>query len=42
MIKKLQSVTDKSPVITYVNKIENRIPFKLKKGYYLGPLTGKR
>ena len=42
LIKKLQTVADKSPVRTYVNKIENRIPFKIKKGYYLGLLTGKR
>ena len=41
MIKKLQTVTDKSPIRTYVNKIENRIPFKIKKGYYLGLLTKK-
>ena len=25
----------------YVNKIENRITFKIKKGYYLEPLTSE-
>ena len=32
-------MTDNPPVRTYVNKIENRITFKIKTGYYLQLLT---
>ena len=35
IIKKHETVTDK----TCVNKIENRILFKIKTGYYLEPFT---
>ena len=35
MKKKHQTVTDNPPVRIYVNKIENRITFKIKTGYYL-------
>ena len=33
--KKHQTVTDNPPIRIYVNKIENRITFKIKAGYYL-------
>ena len=32
-------MTDNPPVRTYVNKIENRITFRIKTGYYLQLLT---
>ena len=32
-------MTDNSPIRTYVNKIENRITFKIKTGYYVELLT---
>ena len=34
-IKKHETVTDNPPIRIYVNKIENRITFKIKTGYYL-------
>ena len=37
--KKHETVTDNPSVMIYVKKIENRITFKIKTGYYLGPLT---
>ena len=40
-IQKHETVTDKSPVQIYVNKIQNRITFKIKTGYYLEYLTPK-
>ena len=33
--KKHETVTDKASIMIYVNKIENRIAFKIKTGYYL-------
>ena len=33
--KKHQTVTDNPPIRIYVNKIKNRITFKIKTGYYL-------
>ena len=33
--KKHQAVTDNPSIMIYVNKIENRITFKIKTGYYL-------
>ena len=33
------TVTDNSPIGIYVNKIENRITFKVKTRYYLELLT---
>ena len=33
--KKYETVTDNSAVRIYVNKIENRITFKIKSGYYI-------
>ena len=32
-------MTDDLPIRIYVNKVENRITFKIKTGYYLEPLT---
>ena len=36
---KHEKVTDNTPIRTYVNKIESRIIFKIKTGYYLNILT---
>ena len=38
-IKKHETVTDNSPIRKCVNKIEKRITFRIKKGYYLEHLT---
>ena len=35
IIKKHETVTDNLPIRIYVNKIKNRIIFKIKTGYYL-------
>ena len=35
IIKKHETITDVSPVLIYVNKINNRIVFKIKLGYKL-------
>ena len=35
ILKKHEAVTDNPSIMIYVNKIENRITFKIKKGYYL-------
>ena len=43
-VKKHEAVTDNPPIRVYVNKIENRIPFKIKTRYYielLNPETTK-
>ena len=32
-------MTDNPPIRIYVNKIENRITFKIKRGYYVQVLT---
>ena len=37
-IKKHETVTDDPSIRIYVNKIENRITFKIKIGYYFVPL----
>ena len=37
--KKHETVTDNPSIIIYLNKIENRINFKIKTGYYLELLT---
>ena len=42
IIKKHKTVTDNPPIRKYVNKIENKITFKIKSGYYLELLTLKR
>ena len=39
--QKHDRVTDNSPIIIYVNKIENRIPFKTKRCHYIKLLTSK-
>ena len=39
IIKKHQTETDNSPKWIFVNKIENRITFRITKEYYLKHLT---
>ena len=39
IIKNHETVTDEPSIMTYVNKIEHRITFKIKTGYYLELLT---
>ena len=39
IIKKHETLTDNPPIRIYVNKIENRITFKIKIRYYLQLLT---
>ena len=39
IIKKHDTVTGNSPIRIYENKIENRIIFKIKTGFYLELLT---
>ena len=39
ILKKHETVTEHPSVMIYVNKIENRITFKIKTGYYLELLT---
>ena len=39
IIKKHQTIADNSPVQIYVNKIKNRIVFKIKTGYKLELLS---
>ena len=34
-LKKLETVTNNPSIMIYINKIENRITFKIKTGYYL-------
>ena len=41
-MKKYQAVTDNLPITICVNKIENGIKFRIKKGDYLDILTLKR
>ena len=38
-VKKHETVTDNPSIMVYVNKIENRITFKIKTRYYLELLT---
>ena len=40
-LKKHETVTDNPSIMIYVNKIENRISFKIKTGYYLGLSTSE-
>ena len=35
IVKKHETVTDNPSIMIYVNKIENRITFGIKTGYYL-------
>ena len=39
IIKTNDTATDNSPIKMYVNRIENRITFRIKTGYYLEILT---
>ena len=39
ILKKHGENVDNRSIITYINKIENRITFKIKSGYFLKPLT---
>ena len=39
IIKKHETVTDNPPIRTYVNKLENRTIFEIKRGYYPEILT---
>ena len=39
IIKKHDTVTDNPPTRIYVDKLENRIVFRIKTGYYLELLT---
>ena len=39
IIKKQETVTDNPSIMIYINKIENRITFKIKTGHYLELLT---
>ena len=39
ILKKHETVTDNPSIRKYVNKIENRITFKIKTGYYLELFT---
>ena len=41
IIKKLKTEVYNTPIRIYVNKIENRITFKIKRGCYLEILTPK-
>ena len=39
ILKKQETITDNLSVIIYASKIENRIMFEIKTGYYLELLT---
>ena len=39
ILKRHEAATDNPLIRTYMNKIENRITFKIKTGYYLDVLT---
>ena len=39
ILRKHKAIIDNLPIRTYVNKIENRIMFKIKTGYYVDLLT---
>ena len=41
IIKKLEAVSGNVPIRMYVNKIENRVAFRIKTGYYLELLSPK-
>ena len=41
IINKHETMTNNPPIRIYVNKIENRITFKIKAGYYLELLTSE-
>ena len=39
---KHETLTDNLPIRIFANKIENRVTFKIKKGYYLQLLTSEK
>ena len=39
VIKKYETVTNNLPITIYVNKVEIRVTFRIKTGYYLKLLT---
>ena len=39
IFKKHETITDNPSIMIYANKVENRITFKIKTGYYLEVLT---
>ena len=39
ILRKHEAIIDNLPIRIYVNKIENRIVFKIKTGYYVDLLT---
>ena len=39
ILKRHETVTNNPSIIIYVNKLENRITFKIKTGYYVEILT---
>ena len=41
IVKKYEAVTNNLSIMIYVNKIENRITFKIKAGYYIEFLTSQ-
>ena len=41
IIRKHQRMTDNPPIRIHINQIENRITFKIKRGYYLELLTSE-
>ena len=42
IFSKQETMTDYIPIRLYVNKIENRITFEIKKWFYLNLLTSER
>ena len=41
IFKTILTITHNPSIMIYVNKVGNRITFKIKTGYYLEPLTPK-
>ena len=41
ILKRHDKITDNPSIMKYVNKIENRITFKIKTGYYIEILTSE-
>ena len=41
IFKNILTITHNPSIMIYVNKVGNRITFKIKTGYYLEPLTPK-
>ena len=42
IIRKHETLTEKPPIQIFINKVENRITFTIKSGYYPEFLTPKR